>query len=344
MSGYDEPELERMLRAALDGEARRLEPAGDGLTKIRERVRRRRRWASWLKPTLALAGAAAVAATLVVAPSYLTSGTDRPLLVDQAAPSREVELSPSAPLTAAASTQPSTAATATPSQPPTTTPSGPWGTPIGGDRDLPDRLAIWPYPSRRIGHDRADSDVATGRYPDLSNPGRTAVDFVASYVGSDQQLSATRLGPAGAGVQMVVQRKDVDGHSVPVSNVYLVRVRKADDSPYVVLGASRAGLGDSLAIFPLPRLAGTDPLTVTGNARQPAGGTQPTVQVALREPGSGENLGLGTATLKDGADPVVTWSVELAPFRKLTTTGTVAAWTTDIDGNVQDFVAAPITQ
>lgn len=333
MSRYDEPELERLLRAALDGEASRLEPAGDGLTKIRARVHRRRR-ISWVKPTLALAGAAAVVATLIVAPNYLTQGSDRPQLVDQAAPSRPVELSPSvAPRSAAAtSTAPATVAG----------PSGPWGTPIGGDQDLPDRVAIWPYPSRRTGHDRADSDVASGKYPNLTDPGRTAVDFVASYVGSDQGLTATRFNRADPGVQMLVQRKDAAGRTVPVSNVFLVRVRKADDSPYVVLGASRGGLGDSLAVFPVPRLAGTAPVTVTGSVRRPAGSTLPTVRVALREPGSGEDVGLSTAT-PAGTGPPQSWSVELAPFRELAGSGVVAAWTTDADGFVQEFVATAIT-
>jgi hypothetical protein len=333
MSRYDEPELERMLRAALDDEARRQEPTGDGLTRIRERVGSRRRWVNWLKPTLALAGAAAVGAALVAAPSYLTSGGDRPVLVDGAAPDREVQLSPPAP-TGSPTSVPS----------PTASPSGPWGTPIGGDRDLPDRVAIWPYPSRRIGHERADSDVSSGRYPDLADPGQTAVDFVASYVGSDQGLTATRLGPAGPGVQMLVQRRDARGEKVPVSNVFLVRVRKADDSPYVVLGASRSGLGDSLAILPLPRLAGTASLTVTGNVRRPAGAAGPTLRIALREPGSGEDLGLGTASLTGSGGSPQTWSVELAPFRKLSSSGVVAAWTTSADGRVQEFVAAPITQ
>jgi hypothetical protein len=338
MSRYDEPQLERLLRAALDSEARRLEPAGDGLAKIRERVSRRRRWASWLTPTLALAGAAAVVAALVAAPAYLTGSGHQPLLVDQAAPDRAVELSPP---TSPAS--PAPASTAPPAPAAGTSLSGPWGTPIAGDRDLPDRVAIWPYPSRRIGHDRSDADVANGKYPNLTDAGQTAVDFVASYVGSDQQLTAVRAGPAGAGVQMLVQRKDSAGTAVPVSNVVLVRVRKADDSPYVVLAASRAGLGDTLAFSPLPQLAGTDPLTVTGTLRRAAGTTGGAVRVALREPGSGEDLGLGTASPTD-LSPALTWSVELAPFRALTTSGVVAAWTTDADGNVEEFVAAPITE
>jgi hypothetical protein len=335
---YDEDEMGRLLRAALDDEANRHQPAGDGLVKIRERVRARRRWAYWTKPTLALAGAAAVVAALIAAPTDLTSGdNDRPGLVDAAVPGQQVPLSPSAVTESGATT----AASPTPPTPSATS-SDPWGTPIAGDATLPDRIAVWPYPSRRIGHDRADADVASGRYPNLADAAQTAVDFVASYVGTRQGLSATRLAKADPGIQMLVQRRDATGKVVPISNVFLVRVRKADDSPYVVLNASRIGLADSLDIQP-PRLSGAKPFTVTGKLRRTTGAAGTTVRVALREPGSTHDLGLGTATVADDPGGQQTWSVDLAPFGELTSSGVVAAWTFDPDGNVQEFVAVPIT-
>jgi hypothetical protein len=324
---YDERDLEQLLRSALDTEARRQgEPAGDGLARIRERAQRRRRWSGWMKPTLALAGAAAVGAAVVAAPQYLTGSDDKPGLVAGAS-NRSAELSPSV--------SPSSAATPTLS-----------GTPIGGDQALPDMATVWPYPSRRIGHDKADGDVASGRYPDLADAGKTAVDFVASFVGDGQGLAAVRLGPVAAGVAMQVQRKDGNGEVVPVSNVYLVRVRVADDAPYVVVGASRAGMGDTLTIAPPPRLRGTATVTVTGNVRRPdevTGKSAATIRVSLRESGSPDDLGLGRDTVTViGAGPQ-TWSVELSPFRKLASPGVVAAWTTD-EKLVTEFVAAPISQ
>jgi hypothetical protein len=85
-------DLEQLLRSALDAEARRLEPAGDGLAKIRTRVQKKHGWAKWWKPTLALAGAAAVGVAVVAAPSYLTaSGNDKPGLADPAAPGSSVD-------------------------------------------------------------------------------------------------------------------------------------------------------------------------------------------------------------------------------------------------------------
>jgi hypothetical protein len=327
VTNYDDRDVERLLRRALTDAATRLEPAGDGLTKIRERVHGRRRWMRWAKPTLALAGAAALLAGLVAAPAYLLGRGGRPTLVGPAG--QPAQLS-----------EPAAGTAASPAPP------GAWGTPIAGDRSLPDRLAVWPYPSRRTGYQRADADVASGRYPDLVDPGRTAIDFIASYVGSTQGLTAVPLGPAGPGLQVLVQRSQPAQKPLPVSNVYLVRVRQADDSPYVVLGASRSkvdGPADSLTIAPPPRLSGTAAFTVTGTVRRPAGTAAPTVRVALREPGSAEDLGLGSATTTAGG-PAGTWSVELSPFRRLASSGAVAAWTVDGDGLVVEFVAAPIPQ
>jgi len=352
MSRDDDRDLERLLRSALDDEARQHEPAGDGLVRIRQRVASRRRWSVWFKPTLALAGAATVVAGLFAAPSYLVGRDDVPVLVDSRNPARPVPLSeppsPSADnVPRAAPTQSDSPLAASPQTGPTgprqSGPSGPWGTPIDGDPELPDRVALWPYPSRRIGHDRADADMASGRYPNLSDAGRTAVDFVASYVGSGQGLSATRLGRADPGVQMLVQRRTAAGETVDVSNVFLVRVRKANDSPYVVLGASRTSLGDGLTIFPPPRLAGTDPVTVTGSVRREPDAADPTIRVSLREPGARDDLGLASTTVAlTGASPQ-TWTAELTPFRPLASTGVVAAWATDADGQVLEFVATSIS-
>jgi hypothetical protein len=351
---HDDHDLERLLRSALDNEARAHEPAGDGLVRIRQRVARRRHWSVWFKPTLALAGAAVVIASVLAVPSYLTGRDDVPVLVDSANPARPAPLSE--PATASAQRSGPGSPTAPGPLPGTrsgqtggTTPTGSpspsdaWGTPIGGDPELPDRVALWPYPSRRIGHDRADDDVASGRYPNLSDAGQTAVDFVASYLGSEQGLSATRLGRADPGVQMLVQRRTAAGETVPVSNVFLVRVRKADDSPYVVLGASRATLGDSLTIFPTPRLSGTDPLTITGNVRREPDAADPTIRVSLREPGATEDLALTSTTVELADASPRTWTAELTPFRPLAGTGVVAAWTTDEDGQVLEFVATAIS-
>jgi len=323
MSRYPDDELERLLRGALEDTARRVEPAGDGLVRIRERVAGRRHRFRWVAPALALAGAAAAVAGVLAAPPYLT-GRDRvPGLAD--AGGRPVPLSEPASPTGDPAGVPS--------------PSGTWGTPMIEDPTLPDRVAIWPYASRRTGLQRGDADVASGRYPHLRDAGQTAVDFVASFVGSDQGLSAVRLGPSGPGVQMKVLRTGVDGTEVPVSTVFLVRVRKGDDAPYVVLGASRQAMGDTLAIFPVPAASG--PFAVNGNVRRSAGDADAVIRLALREPGGTEDVGTAAVTVAPTGDPVRTWTARIAPSRPLAGTGVVAAWTLDGRGRVVEFVAAP---
>lgn len=160
-------ELERMLRRALAAEAGAVEPAGDGLQRIRARTRRPAR-ARWRVPALALAGTAALIAAVFVVPSVLRDP---------------------APSTAGGGT--------TQSGPPAAT-----LVPSAGVNDLP---TVWPYPTRAEGFARAERDVAAGRYPDLTRADLAAVTFVGSYVGA-AGLTATSLGGWQAGLRMQVER------------------------------------------------------------------------------------------------------------------------------------------
>jgi hypothetical protein len=325
-SEYDDRDVERLLRATLRDEADRLHPAGDGLARIRERVAGRRRWRTWLTPLVALAGAAAVITAVVAAPSYLTGSGSK---------GRQVQ----------PGGQPAPASPAPTSPPPTTptptrAPQGSLGTPYGGDDNLRDMLTVWPYPSRRIGFERADAEAQT--YPNLSRPDLTAVDFVASFVGDKQGLSARRYDAYPPGVRMLVVR-DTPSGEVPVSLVFLVRVRFGNDAPYVVVGASRAGITkqDSLTISRPPAVRGTAAFRVSGLARGNQGPGDRTVIVQLREPGSTEVLAQQAAPVRFGGFPMRTWTADLTPLQALRSTGVVAAWTSDADGMVQEFVAAP---
>jgi hypothetical protein len=310
-------ELERLLRGALDDEARRFEPAGDGLTKIRARVTKRR----WLRSPVtlgagALVAAAAAIAAVVVVPSVLhrDGGTTQ-----TAAPATVVPAPPS------------------PTGVPPVTPTS---TAPGGDPELTDYAAVWPYATRRLGSAKADADVKAGVYPHLADPARTAIDFVATFIGGSQGLTARSIGAYGPGLLVAVSRKGTETEPVPISTVQLLRVRKGDDSPYVVVGASQASLGDHLRLHTLPKLNGTEAITITGTETRPGDATG--VHVALREPGDTQDLGLGTAALPEAGDSPATWTVDLSPFRPLTSSGVIAAWTTDTDGLITEFVAAPI--
>jgi hypothetical protein len=161
-------ELEELLRRSLCTEAERIEPAGDGLRRIRERTVRpaRGRW-RWRTPALVLAGVAAVVAALAAGPSVLPS------------------LTPSPATSAAAPTSPA-----------------PTAIPGAGVNDM---RTVWPYATRADGFRDAPADQTAGTYGDLTKPDGVALRFVGSYLGADS-LTARSLGAHLAGIRIEVSR------------------------------------------------------------------------------------------------------------------------------------------
>lgn len=336
-------ELEALLRQTLAEEAARVEPAGDGLTRIRERTRQRRGlWSRWSVPALALAAAAAVIIGVTVLPSLLTREDGSPTQpAAQGVPSAPAATSsapskvgPTRPAPSRSPTIGPGPGTVAPTRPES---SSPTASPTTAAVEIQDRQTVWPYASRREGAARADEDVRNGTYPNLRDPALTAVDFVASFVGR-AGLSASRLDAYPPGLRMLVSR---DGR--PVSTVFLVRVRAADDAPYVVVSASRDAIDPqpSLTVLELPPAAGIAGLPVTGTVRREAGAADPTVEVELREPGGSESLAQTAVPVVLDGQQVRVWSTTLTPARALTSAGVVAAWTADAEGKVLEFVAAP---
>lgn len=306
MTGPD-PELEGLLRRALSEHAQDVQPAGDGLSRIRARTARRGAWARWRVPALALAGTAALVVAVVSVPALL--------------PRLDPGPGPVPPASGAAS--------------PVPTPSPAEGTPIPG-AGVNDLVTVWPYPSRQVGYAEAEGDVAAGTYPDLTRPEVAAVAFVESYVGTAPALTARSAGRWKAGLRMEVRRGPVS-----VSLVYLVRVRVGNDAPYVVVEATRADLAPSLTLTAPPRLDGAGALGLAGQLRpEPAAAVRaPFVQ--LREPGRDTPLATARGTVL-GAGEVRTWTATLSPTRAATSgTAAVAVWTTDAAGRVLEFVASP---
>ncbi len=71
---WPDDEAARRLRDVLGNEARSIQPSGDGLARIREKIRARRQSRrSWLRP-LAVAGAAAATAAIVIAVVLVVPG------------------------------------------------------------------------------------------------------------------------------------------------------------------------------------------------------------------------------------------------------------------------------
>lgn len=325
---YEDRELEALLRQALTEEAGRIEPAGDGLRRIRERtagVRWRDRWSRWSVPALALAGAAALIAAIAVLPKVVPDGGEQGVPAaggTSAAPTLTSPPAPTAssgPAGGAVLSAPATSLLATP---PTPYPAVS-AAPIPG-AGVPDMATIWPYQTRGIAYRQAERDMANGEVPDLTRPDRVAVAFVESYVGADQELTAVSAGAWEVGVRMEVRRGDA-----PVSLVYVVRARVGNDAPYVVVDAVALG---SLTLLPPERPGLLDPVVTARGTKHSAG----RLDVQLRGPGADQPTAAGEWTV-DSDD----WTASLGrqPGVRVEV---VAAWTSDDDGDVTAFAATAV--
>jgi hypothetical protein len=187
-----------------------------------------------------------------------------------------------------------------------------------------DMATIWPYASRGIGFARAERDIADGTVPDLTRPERAATAFVRSYLGSAGELTAVSVGAWQAGLRMEVRRDDL-----PVSLVYLVRVRVGNDAPYVVVDAFAPG---SLTLLPPAAPRVLDGELTAGGTKHSAG----RLDVQLRVPGAQEPTAAAEGTVATG-----TWTARLGrqPGNRV---DVVAAWTTDQDGDVIAFAATAV--
>lgn len=304
-------ELEDRLRRALADRAERVEPAPDGLSRIRERTRPARGGARdgvrggvrdgarWRVPALALAGTAALIAAVFVAPAVLPplGGPDGPPAASG-----------------------SSAPTGTDAPTPTPTPT-PTDGPIPG-AGVNDMVTVWPYASRGKAY-AAERAGAPGPDIDLTQPDVVAVTFVQTYVGASQALTAESTGKWQAGLRMRVSRGDT-----PVSLVYLVRVRMGNDAPYVVVGATSA----ELTIVAAP---GDEGVVASGTRSGASAASTP--QVDFRAPGATQSLLTGAAVPRPGG-----WSAEMllpAGSTPRTRTDAVAVWTLNTDGQVTAFAA-----
>jgi len=322
---YSDRDLEALLRQALAEEAGRIEPAGDGLRRIRERTagaRWRARWSRWSTPALALAGAAAVIAAIAVLPKVVPDdGGSRPPAAGgtTSGPAGTATTSPTAPAGPPDLSAPATSLLATP---PTPEPA-PSAALIPG-AGVADMATIWPYAGRAVGYARAEQDIADGTVPDLTRPEVAAAAFVESYLGSDRELTAVSVGAWQAGLRMEVRR----GNAL-VSLVYLVRVRVGNDAPYVVVDAIAPG---SLTLLPPapPRVLDGE-LTALGT-KHSAG----RLDVQLRVPGADRPTAAAGHTVAAGD-----WTARLGrqPGNRV---DVVAAWTSDADGDVIAFAAVAV--
>lgn len=200
-------ELDRLLRDALETEARSYEPGGDGLSRIRSRVTARRARRRWLMPSLAMAAVAAAVVGVIAVPSLVPHHD-----VSEPQPGQSTVAAPT--VTPAPQPHPSTPTAA-----------------------LPNLTTIWPYQNRALAAAREPADVARGRLPYLRDAKQTALHFVSDYLGYSDPVEVMAVLPLEAGAGVVLGARNPNNVLSEVTTVYLVRTSRGDDEPYVVVRA-----------------------------------------------------------------------------------------------------------
>ncbi|MDQ6873595.1 MAG: hypothetical protein M3042_00820 [Actinomycetota bacterium] len=299
-------ELDRLLRDTLESQAQSYEPAGDGLTRIRARVDARRSRLRWLVPSVALVGASAAVAAILVAPHLLPARRT-------ASPPAHRVVSP------------------TPGPVNSPTPGGTQSPPPAG---LPDLATVWPYPSRSQAAVGEPGDVSAGRRGYLTDPKATALHFARDFIGITDPLEATATHPLEAGLGVVLSGRNPNNQLFPVTTVYLVRVARGSTAPYVVVRADAPGLRVTGAAPAAPgvvkvvgRVAGIDEAVMV-RALDAGGRT-----VSTGHSGSAGPVLPWTATLGGSATPLPSGRYVL-----------VAQTASAADGRIAELVVRPYTQ
>jgi hypothetical protein len=214
---------EDRLRDLLRSEASTINPAGDGLARIRERVARRRRARSWLLPSAAVATAAAAAAFVLLAPDDHKTQTLQP------------------------------GGTPTPTSEPSASP-GP-----ADDGGMPlDRAAIWPFTSSsqlaswQSTYPYAENPLDVGRHFVADYLGLTGVDVSQTCVSCG--VLQLKVGGTSVG-EITLLRLGVgyaSGHGTQVNTV--VGVAGTD----LTVTAPKAGAGVVSPTSVTGRITGVD--------------------------------------------------------------------------------------
>ncbi len=213
-------DVERRLADILLAEADTVVPSGEGLTRIRERIDRRRNRLRWLRPTLAVSTAAALGVGGVLALN-LTHGTTDTLRSDHQRP-------------AIGGPSP----TSVPSLPssPSASPS-PAPTPAGRPAVALPPYPAWPFTSiRQVRAWQAQGGPA--HQPQLLDPGTTATAFADFLAVPGLRVLDVADEPGGGGKAVTLGRQMADGAVHGVTVVHVARYGAGAGTPWVV---TRAG-------------------------------------------------------------------------------------------------------
>lgn len=350
-------ELERRLRRALHEEADLIEPGGNGLAEIRARSRGRRRAHHWGRSGVAVLAAAAAVAAVAVVPrvlggpsahhqaSSVTTGSARSGRSAAADASRPLlsRATPSAQATRPAASPAPSAGKGVLSVAPKAA-AGPQtndGTRTGTAQAKAAAIhLVWPYSNVGTARSELAVDTASGaRFAYLRQPGSAATQFVRSVVGNDVVLQAKPVTNSSTAKSAAITTKTVrvlrvmsKGRYHVVCDVHLLSMKAAGGPVYLIRDAASAD--GSVTLYQVPRVAGTKAIPMSGTAARVSGMEQD-LDVSLRVPGSTDEIAHGTAPLTDP------WSVLLNPYRRLSSSGLLAAWTVDEDGKVLSLAAQP---
>lgn len=318
----DDRDLEALLRQALRERADLVQPAGDGLAKIRERAARRRRRMAWLRP-----GIAAVAAALAI-----LAAVGIPALLNRSGPpGQDAASQPTASHSATPRAKATPKATATPqSAAPTPTAQQPGATQPSVAPNRVVGVPVWPYGSS------ADAMASASANPELTDPAALAKKFVEAFVyGARLTTQLSYENSKTATVQVI--RSDL---SRPVCTVELQRV-SPKSAAYVVTAAQT----DHMTMKPVGPLMGANSVKVVGTLRSDPSesGNLGNVYSAILVPDGTTQAKRITAQpgSMSGSQQDQSWSVTVNPPKRIAQPGIVAAWTVDLNGEVLDFAAQP---
>lgn len=286
---YDDPHGE-LLSRALKAEAETIRPAGDGLSRIRDRVERRRGRVRWLMPVASLGTAAALTGGAFGAYNAF-SGDDQALRTGRLAHTGPAQHSSAAP----SATQPTTpsASTTAPSTARSTDPATAVAT-RKGEAAAP-ATPVWPFHSAAYVAMWQQAYADSGSQPWHLDAGATATAFVDSLNLPAQDLGVATTTPVSNGTVdvRVTTASTADGTPRVFAIVRLTRWGAGANAPWEVIGVTAPGLSiDS----PAAAAAVASPVTVRYTLD---GGVEEDVYTSAWD--SGGRLASGHATVGGGA-------------------------------------------
>jgi hypothetical protein len=258
--------IEDLLRTMLQDEAESMHPAGDGLSRIQQRVAARRARARWLRPVAVLGSVAALTAGGLGAFALVNNSNDTDNVISH---------------------------NPTPTEQPSVTPTPTVTTPVALAH-FPAR-AIYPFTSAAMAKSWEDGGGAHGEFPAFADADKTALAFVHDMLGETSVSTVTdAMMSANGKTATVTLGRKLQGESnrtIDVTRVHLLHFGNA----WLVVGADDAA-GLLTVTSPAPGEPVSSPLAVSG----PGFGVDEAIRVQLVTLHGGPLGGTGHASFGGG--------------------------------------------